>query len=303
MNKRILLTVLCGLLPSLAVTQDIITVPNMTITQTALPLLNQGVELTNIGPGYYSFRHLGLRNIFIITNDGVIITDPISTETANLMRSVIRKLTTLPVKYVIYSHQHWDHVRGGKIFKEEGAQFISHQNCVAHFTDLPDPEIVMPDKTFSENLYVINLGERSLKLQYLGRNHGNCLIIMTPDKTNIPFIVDLGTAGGMPLGYMSDYSLHNWIRSLKELESWDFQHYIGGHGIAVAPKIRLTERREYLEALMHETKKELDANTPIDNIPDIVAQNLQAKFQNLRGFNGLVRDNTRRVITYYSMGW
>jgi len=54
---------------------------------------------------------------------------------------------------------------------------------------------------------------------------------------------------------------------------------------------------------MHETKKELDANTPIDNIPDIVAQNLQVKFQNLRGFNGLVRDNTRRVITYYSMGW
>jgi len=263
----------------------------------------QGHEVTEIGPGYFTFRHKGLRNIFLITRDGVIVTDPIDPEAARVLREEIRQRTPLPVKYVVYSHQHWDHVRGGKIFKDEGARFVSHERCVAHFKDLPEKDIVMPDETFAGDRYQLTLGERTLQLRWLGVNHGDCLIVMTPDHVNVPFIVDLGTAGGMPLPFIADYSLHNWVRSLRELEGWDFTEYVGGHGIALAPKSRLAERREYLEALMSETKRELDAGIPLAQIPDRVAAALQGRFQHLRGFNGIVRDNVRRTITYYGMGW
>ncbi len=271
--------------------------------QTPLPAPVQGHEVTEIGPGYFTFRHKGLRNIFLITRDGVIVTDPIDPEAARVLREEIRQRTPLPVKYVVYSHQHWDHVRGGKIFKDEGARFVSHERCVAHFKDLPEKDIVMPDETFAGDRYQLKLGERTLQLRWLGVNHGDCLIVMTPDHVNVPFIVDLGTAGGMPLPFIADYSLHNWVRSLRELEGWDFTEYVGGHGIALAPKSRLAERREYLEALMSETKRELDAGTPLAQIPDRVAAALQGRFQHLRGFNGIVRDNVRRTITYYGMGW
>ena len=271
--------------------------------QTPLPAPVQGHEVTEIGPGYFTFRHKGLRNIFLITRDGVIVTDPIDPEAARVLREEIRQRTPLPVKYVVYSHQHWDHVRGGKIFKNEGARFVSHERCVAHFKDLPEKDIVMPDETFAGDRYQLKLGERTLQLRWLGVNHGDCLIVMTPDHVNVPFIVDLGTAGGMPLPFIADYSLHNWVRSLRELEGWDFTEYVGGHGIALAPKSRLAERREYLEALMSETKRELDAGTPLAQIPDRVAAALQGRFQHLRGFNGIVRDNVRRTITYYGMGW
>lgn len=271
--------------------------------RTALPAPVQGHEVTQIGPGYYTFRYTGVRNIFLITRDGVIVTDPIEPEAAAVLRAEIRKLTPLPVKYVIYSHQHWDHVRGGRIFAEEGATFISHRNCVAHFKDLPEPEIVMPTRTFTGDRHVLKLGERKLELRWLGVNHGDCLIVMTPDHVNVPFIVDLGTAGGMPLPFIADYSLHNWVRSLRELEGWSFEQYVGGHGIALAPKSRLAERRQYLEALMTETRRELDAGTPLDQVPDVVAGRLRERFAHLRGFNGIVRDNVRRTITYYGMGW
>lgn len=271
--------------------------------QTPLPAPVEGHEVTRIGPGYYTFRYLGLRNIFLITRAGVIVTDPIEPKAAALLREEIRKLTPLPVKYVVYSHQHWDHVRGGRIFAEEGATFVSHRNCVKHFADLPESEIVMPTRTFSGTRHVLRLGERRLELRWLGLNHGDCLIVMTPDHVNIPFIVDLATAGGMPLPFIADYSLHNWVRSLRELEGWSFTEYVGGHGIALAPKSRLTERREYLEALMTETRRELDAGTPLAEIPDRVAARLQGRFAHLRGFNGIVRDNVRRTITYYGMGW
>jgi glyoxylase-like metal-dependent hydrolase (beta-lactamase superfamily II) len=273
------------------------------MAQTPLPAPNQGHEVTQIGPGYYTFRHLGLRNVFLITRAGVIVTDPIDPTAARVMREEIRKLTPLPVKYVIYSHQHWDHVRGGRIFAEEGATFVSHRNCLAHFKDLPEPEIVMPTRTFSGERHVIRLGERRLELRWLGINHGDCLIVMTPDHVNVPFIVDLATAGGMPLPFIADYSLHNWVRSLRELERWPFEQYVGGHGIPLAPKSRIAERREYLEALLQETRRELDAGTPLEQIPDVVAGRLRERFAHLRGFNGIVRDNVRRTLTYYGMGW
>jgi len=273
------------------------------VSPKALPAPVEGWETTEVGPGYFTFRYTGTRNIFLITSQGVIVTDPIEPAAAKIMREEIRKRTDLPVKYVVYSHEHWDHVLGGQIFKDEGATFVSHQNCVAHFKDLPNPALMMPDVTITADRYDLTLGDRTLHLRYLGRNHGDCLLIMTPDRTNVPFVCDLSTAGGMPLPYISDYSLHNWVRTLRELETWDFENFVGGHGIPVAPKWRVTERREYLETLMQETKKELDAGTAPGKIPDAVAPRLAVRFSHLRNFNGIVRDNVRRVLTYYLMGW
>jgi glyoxylase-like metal-dependent hydrolase (beta-lactamase superfamily II) len=262
-----------------------------------------GHEVTQIAPGYYSLRYHANRNVFWVTSRGVIATDPGDIEQARVLREEIRKITPLPVKYVIYSHQHWDHVIGGAIFKQEGAKFVSHENCARHFRDLPNKDIVMPDITFTSDKYLVRLGERRITLRYLGPNHGDCLIVMTPDNADIPFIVDLATAGGMPLSFMADYSLHHWVRSLRELEGWSFQQYVGGHGVPLAPKSRLTERREYLEALMTETRRELAAGTPDERIPDLVAGRLRGRFEHLRGFDGIVRDNVRRTLTYYAMGW
>lgn len=277
--------------------------PAMATTPIAIPDPRVGHEVTEIAPGYYSLRHRANRNVFWITSQGVIVTDPGNIEQARVLREEVRKLTPLPVKFVIYSHHHWDHVVGGAIFKQEGAKFVSHANCASQFRDFPNKDIVMPDIVFKGARHVVRLGERRITLRYLGPNHGDCLVIMTPDHVDVPFIVDLGTAGGMPLPYIADYSLHHWVRSLRELESWSFAQYVGGHGIALAPKSRLRERREYVEALMAETKREMDAGTADAQIPDVVAERLRTRFEHLRGFNGIVRDNVRRTITYWAMGW
>jgi hypothetical protein len=78
---------------------------------------------------------------------------------------------------------------------------------------------------------------------------------------------------------------------------------VGDHGIPLAPKSRTAGRREYLEALMAETKREIDAGPPEREIPDRVAARLPARFAHLRNFEGYVRDNVRRAITYQGFGW
>jgi glyoxylase-like metal-dependent hydrolase (beta-lactamase superfamily II) len=77
----------------------------------------------------------------------VIATDPISADAAAAMMEEIRKVTDRPVKYVIYTHNHYDHTLGGKIFKDAGAKFVSQENCMDEFRRHPNPALVMPDET------------------------------------------------------------------------------------------------------------------------------------------------------------
>ena len=63
---------------------------------------------TELAPGLYSYGSFASRGIFVVTDDGVIATDPADKEHAEAMRAAIADVTDQPVKYVIYSHQHWD---------------------------------------------------------------------------------------------------------------------------------------------------------------------------------------------------
>src|ERR1700757_4185675 len=72
----------------------------------------------------YIFRYMGHQSMFITTPDGVIATDPISERRpVKPYIDAIQSVSKAPIKYVIYSHTHWDHIAGGKQFKDMGATF------------------------------------------------------------------------------------------------------------------------------------------------------------------------------------
>jgi len=301
--KSFLVTIIISLLPGIAVgqgvpTRDELSQPAPNASWNVFNL--NGYDTEEIAPGLFTFRYGYTRNIFLVTSDGVIATDPISPEAAKIYRQEIAKVTDHKVKYVVYSHEHWDHVPGGQIFKDEGATFISHKNCATHFVDLPNPDIVMPDIVFTDN-FKLELGGRTLDLLYFGPNHGDCLVVMQPDPGNILFIVDLVVPGAIPLAGMADNSLHHWMRTLRELEAmkdWDLM--IPGHAGPLAHRSAVTERREYVEKLMATVKAEFDSGTSVFEIPTKVRL---PEYRYLRWYDANIQNNVQRVLTYYFMGW
>ena len=256
-----------------------------------------------IGPGVYTFSHEGARNIFLVTDAGVIATDPISKPAAALLLQEIQAITDQPIKYVVYSHQHWDHIKGGQVLKDAGATFISHHQCMKHFHRHINPDVVPPDITFEGSSYDLTLGGRTLELRYFGRNHGDCLIVMRIPEEKALFIVDLVTPGGVSggSGWMNDYYPKDYIRSLLEIEQQlDFDHMIGGHGVPLAPKSAVTERRLYLEALMAAVKAELDKGTPRAQLLDNIDL---PEFRHLRNYDTHMKLNAERMRVYYAIGW
>ena len=89
--------------------------------------------ITNITGDLYRFQNGGHFSVFLVTPDGVIATDPINRPAAEWLKARIAERFGQPVKYVIYSHHHGDHVSGGEVFADT-ATFIGHENMLAALT-------------------------------------------------------------------------------------------------------------------------------------------------------------------------
>jgi glyoxylase-like metal-dependent hydrolase (beta-lactamase superfamily II) len=196
----------------------------------------------------YIFRALGAQSMFVVTPEGVIATDPIGyarRDASAMYLQEIRKITDKPVKYVVYSHHHYDHIAGGKPFKDQGAIFVSHQRAKERLEQLGDPHTVIPDQTF-KSLRTITLGGTTLELRYLGLNHSDSTIVMRLPKEKIVFAVDFVSAGTMPGRGMIDSYPIEWEDSLKRLLAMDWERMIPGHP---APGGRLGTKKDVQDVL------------------------------------------------------
>lgn len=279
-------------------------------------------ETEKLADGLYAFRYGAYRSIFMVTDAGVIATDPISPEAAREYRAAIKAVTDQPVKFVVYSHAHWDHASGGQIFKDEGAQFIAQERCVTNMRESPNPDVILPDITF-EDTYRVELGDAALDLYYFGPSHDTCLIVMIPRPHKMIYTVDILTprpAGGGYLPWdpqVADFHFYNAAEMLRSVEALvadeGIEQVIGAHLVPLpqgkgkfiaapttGPVIQITERRQFWEQLMAAVKAEMDSGTE----SFMVANRLDpAPWEQLPGYNrNKFKQLVDRVAAYYAIG-
>jgi glyoxylase-like metal-dependent hydrolase (beta-lactamase superfamily II) len=179
----------------------------------------------------YVFRYGNAQAMFVVTSGGVIATDPIGygrPQAVTTYVEEIKKVTNQPIRYVIYSHHHFDHIAGGKPFKDAGAKFVAHKRAKERLAVLKDPHTVLPDETVDKNR-TIKLSGTSLELTYLGLNHSDSTLIMRLPKEKVIFAVDLMPVGSLPgRGMIDSYPLE-WEASLKKVLGMDWEKLIPGH--------------------------------------------------------------------------
>ena len=182
--------------------------------------------------GVYVFRNVGHQAMFVVTKDGVIATDPVAYGKpfgGQQYLDEIRKVTDKPVKYVIYSHHHYDHIAGGRAFKEAGATFIAHRKAKERLAKLMDPHTVIPDEVVSDKGRTITLGGTVLELSYHGLNHSDSTLVMRLPKEKIIFIVDTIPVGQVPGRGMIDFHPLESEAFMKTVLKMDWDRLIPGH--------------------------------------------------------------------------
>jgi glyoxylase-like metal-dependent hydrolase (beta-lactamase superfamily II) len=177
----------------------------------------------------YIFRYGGHQSMFIVTPEGVIATDPISERRpAKPYIDAIQSVSKAPIKYVIYSHSHFDHIAGGKPFKDLGATFVAHKNAKARIDELKAPDVVSPDQVVDEKKD-ITLGGTTLELNYVGKNHSDNMLVMRLPKEKIIFTVDWIPIPGIQFRGMADTYVPDIEESLKKVIAMDWVTLIPGH--------------------------------------------------------------------------
>jgi glyoxylase-like metal-dependent hydrolase (beta-lactamase superfamily II) len=180
----------------------------------------------------YIFRNGNHQSMFIVTSEGVIATDPIAYGRPNGGQTYvdeIRKVTDKPIKYLIYSHHHFDHIAGGKAFKDTGAKFIAHRLAKERLAVLKDPHTVIPDVTVGNKGRTIKLGGTTLELRYFGLSHSDSSLVMYLPKEKIVFVVDTLPVGQVPGRGMIDFYPLEAETFIKKVLALDWDRLIPGH--------------------------------------------------------------------------
>jgi glyoxylase-like metal-dependent hydrolase (beta-lactamase superfamily II) len=199
----------------------------------------------------YIFRNGNHQSMFIVTKDGVIATDPIGygrpTGGQDYVAE-IKKLTDKPIKFLIYSHHHYDHIAGGKAFKDAGATIIAHKRAKERLATLNDPNTPLPDQVVNDTGRTIKLGGTTLELKYLGLNHSDSSLVMRLPKEKIVFIVDTIPVGAFPgRGFIDIYPLET-EEFIKKVLALDWDRLIPGH--PGQPNGRLGTKKDAQDVLM-----------------------------------------------------
>ena len=181
--------------------------------------------------GVYIFRNGGHQSMFIVTSEGVIATDPIGygrpTGGADYVAE-IRKVTSQPIKYLIYSHHHYDHIAGGKAFKDAGATILAHKQAKVRLEKLNDPSTPLPDEVMGDSR-VIRMGGTILELSYVGLNHSDSTLVFRLPRERLLFLVDTVPVGAFPgLGMIDFYPLEA-EDGLKQILAMEWDRMIPGH--------------------------------------------------------------------------
>jgi glyoxylase-like metal-dependent hydrolase (beta-lactamase superfamily II) len=228
-------------------------------------------EVRQFAPNTYAFVSGGYVSLFIVTDAGVIATDPSSQfdeGRADRYKAAIASVTDQPVRYLVYSHDHADHATGGAVFADTAA-FVSHRNAVPKIAALGDPRTPVPTLAFDSTLS-ITLGSTTVELYFTGRNHSDNSIVLLHSAQRLHFAVDFIPVDSLPFQSLPDFYPEEWIESLQWVEdNLDFDTLVIGHPPVQGTKTDVGEIRAYAEALIAAVR-DAQAQGLADNSPEMI---------------------------------
>jgi glyoxylase-like metal-dependent hydrolase (beta-lactamase superfamily II) len=104
-------------------------------------------EIINVSGDLYRATNNNHHSVFLVTDDGIILSDPINTDFSRWLQAELDDRFGVPVKYVVYSHHHWDHASGGAVF-DDTATFVGHKNMLRNLS-MPAADTPLPPDAIS----------------------------------------------------------------------------------------------------------------------------------------------------------
>ena len=198
-----------------------------------------------------------------VTNEGVILVDDKFERNVAEIRERVRSVTDQPVRYVLGTHHHGDHMGGNTGFAAT-AEIIAHSNARANMIrgDQPTPpSVIFTDQT------AVHLGGVEVQARYVGRGHTNGdAIIVFPDLETI-HTGDLVVGGTPFIDYANGGNSFDWVATLENILEIDFDTVIPGHG-PVMTRDDVTSFRDHFLTLRERMSELVSQDVPKAEVVD-----------------------------------
>jgi quinoprotein relay system zinc metallohydrolase 2 len=229
---------------------------------------------------------------FIIGADAVAVIDPGGSYLEGTeLRAAIRARTRLPIRYVIMTHVHPDHIFGAAAFRQDRPDFVGHAKLPGALAqrgayylrrlhealgDKANGSEVVPPTVLVSSRLDLNLGGRRLVVWAHGPAHTDSDLTIFDEKTKTFWLADLLFVHRIPV---IDGSLLGWLDELRQVTAIPADRAVPGHGpVSVAwPQAADAERR-YLEAVARDTRAAIKAGIDIADAYRHVAQSERGRW-------------------------
>jgi len=227
---------------------------------------------------------------FIIGSNGVVVVDTFEeVAPAKDLLAEIRKVTNLPIRFVVNTHYHLDHTGGNAVFAQAGATILAQRNLrgwlrtenLKFFGPNPKPEqkamvetLVLPDETYSDAVDIY-LGTRQVQVRYMLGHTGGDSVVIVPDA-DVVFAGDLVWQKHLP--NLIDATTSDWVKTLETLlANHPAATFVSGHGdVATVADVR--DFHDYLVTLRDAVSKAQAAGKTDQALVDAVLPQLQEKY-------------------------
>ncbi|MGI9493194.1 MAG: MBL fold metallo-hydrolase [Geminicoccaceae bacterium] len=262
----------------------------------ALPAVAQDAKraIEQVEGDVYRFQNNFHFAMFVVTDEGIVVTDPIDAEAVDWLKQELANQFDKPVTHMIMSHHHADHASGGQGWGD--IEVIAHENFPAH-VEAGDVDTAMPTETIGDS-HSFEFGGKTFELTYLGEGHGDDMIVTVVRPENVAFVVDVVSPKRLPWRDFPRTDIDGMIDQINVVESLDFDILLPGHS-SVGTKEDATNTRLYIEHLKKEVQAALDEGKSEE---EILASDITDDYKEWGAYDMLRDLNIQGMIRYLKTG-
>ncbi len=247
------------------------------------PALAQGAPERSITPvegDLYRFQDNSHFGLYLVTDDGIVVTDPLNRGVADWLKGELESRYDVPVRYVLYTHHHADHASGAAAWPD--ATVVAHADAAAALTPPSDPAARerfdaqfgpdanyggtrAPDETFAGDEHDIMLGGETVRFIHVGGNHASDMsLILFPGQDTL-FAADIISGRRLAFMNMPGFEPDDQQAMIDAALEQEFEHFVPGHG-DMGDRDTIVEYGAYFDDLVAGVQAGIDEGKSLEEI-------------------------------------